>query len=143
MIAKSQLLAAALGVGCCVAMPMALAQESDGNAQQDSARNSHESGFRVYVDPETGRLVSTPVTAEQRAAAASDGMFSQDASRAVEAVAADGSKMFLLNGEFELALGAHLGPDGQRHFGCSDAAHASLNPAEHASAIPPPAANDR
>jgi hypothetical protein len=135
MIVKPQLLAAALGVGCLISMQGALAQEP--------ANNSHESGMRVYVDPETGRLVSAPVTAEQRAAAASDAVFSQDASKAVEAVAADGSKMYLLNGEFELALGVQLGTDGERHFGCSDAAHAALAPAAHASAHAPPAANDR
>ena len=143
MTAKPQILAAALGIGCLLATAMAPAQESAGNTQQESTNLSHQSGFRVYLDPETGQLVSAPVTDEQRAAAASDAIFSQDASRVIEAVASDGSRMYLLNGEFELALTAHLDPDGQRYFDCSVAEHASLSPSEHARAHPLPAITDR
>ncbi len=137
MVVKSPFVAVALSVGSLLVVPVAMAQEP--------ASNTHESGVRVYVDPETGRLVSAPVTAEQRAAAAADAAtFSQDSSKVVEAVAADGSPMYILNGQFELALGVAVDEHGQRHYGCSDASHAALSAAEHASEhAASPAANDR
>ncbi len=98
------------------------------------ANDTAQSALRVYVDPETGALVSTPVTEAQRAAAAADTTFSQDASKTVEAVAADGSKMYILNGQFELATTLRIDADGRRLVECGDAAHAGLEVMEHARA---------
>lgn len=125
MFVYLRFLAIALGVFAAV-VPLAHAEEP--------AEHEFQSGFRVYVDPETGRIVSAPVTEEQRAAAAADSVFSQDSSAVTEAVAVDGSPMFILNGQFELALGVEMGPDGTRRYSCGDAAHAGLLPADHAEA---------
>lgn len=129
MSVNARLLAVALGA--CTILPSAYADEAANDNDQ------FHSGFRVYVDPETGRLVSAPVTDEQRAAAAGDNAFSQDTSRVTEAVATDGSKMYILNGEFELALSAEIDASGKRHFACGDASHAALLPDEHAMAHAP------
>ena len=133
MSMQARFLAIAVGA-CSIVLPSAHADEA--------ANDEFHSGMRVYVDPESGQLVSAPVTDEQRAAAAGDKAFSQDASRATEAVAADGSRMYLLNGEFELALSASQDPNGSLRFGCADAAHAALLPTEHASLHAPAGAND-
>lgn len=125
MSVKLRFLAIALGVGVAV-VPLAHSEEA--------VEDEFQSGFRVYVDPETGRIVSAPLTDEQRAAAAADSMFTQDTSAVTAGVAADGSPMYILNGQFELALGAEVNPDGTRRYGCGDAEHASLLPADHAAA---------
>lgn len=125
MSVKLRFLALALGA-CMAVVPLAEADEA--------ADPEFQSGFRVYVDPETGQLVSTPVTEEQRAAAAADRVFAQDSRAVIEAIAVDGSPMYILNGQFELALGAQVDPDGTRRYNCGDAAHVGMLPAAHAEA---------
>jgi hypothetical protein len=133
MAVQNRFLVLALGA-CAVVMPSAHAEEA--------ANEQFQSGMRVYVDPETGRLVSAPVTDEQRAAAAAASTFSQDSSKATEAVATDGSKMFLLNGQFELALSANVDANGELQFGCNDAEHANLLGSEHSQLHAPAGAAD-
>ena len=99
-----------------------------------SSASSHQAGLRVYVDPETGALVSQPVTAEQRAfAQASNSHFTQDDSKATAAVAADGSRMWILNGEFEMALRIAILPDGSVSSFCDDSSHAAQGAHVHLS----------
>lgn len=87
--------------------------------------------MRVYRDPETGKLVSRPVTEEQRREAQLDAEFSRP-SRAVEGLASDGSPMIILNGDHEQALSVQLDADGARHPVCTDADHGALPAHTHA-----------
>lgn len=132
MAAHARFLTMALGI-CAVAMPV---------FADESANDEFQGGMRVYVDPATGQLVSAPGTDSQRVAAASDSSFSQDVSRITEATAADGSKMYILNGEFELALSASADASGKLHYACNNAEHAALAPTDHASAHATAAARD-
>jgi hypothetical protein len=114
-----------LGLSAAVCSASA-AEEAAAAAAAEPSATSHQAGLRVYVDPETGALVSQPVTAEQRAFAASSSQhFTQDDSKATAAVAADGSRMWILNGEFEMALNAAVDADGTLRSFCDDASHAA------------------
>jgi hypothetical protein len=77
--------------------------------------------MRAYIDPETGKLVSHPVTAEQKRAA------QQAASRPAPVVQtihhADGSVEDVLNGAADAVLTATVGKDGKIHMHCSDGTH--------------------
>lgn len=86
-----------------------------------------EQGMRAYVDPETGALSSTPVTAEQQQAAETpDPAFRQDDAGVAVIRMPDGSRMAHLQGRFEVAMVATVAADGSIQTECNDVeAHAS------------------
>lgn len=89
-------------------------------------------GMRVYVDPDTGELVSQPVTSEQRAAAqATDALFVDNPNAIVESVAVDGSRMLILNGQHEMAMTATVDATGKRHVQCMDKTDGGSGPHRH------------
>lgn len=107
------------------------------------AQPSNAAGMRVYVDPESGDLVSAPVTAEQKAAAAADAeQFRQDDTGLREVIHADGSKSMDLEGRYELATQAHKSADGSVGYSCNDAAHVAQGKHDHTQPAPAAPARD-
>lgn len=93
-------------------------------SEPSAAAGTAEAGLRVYVDPQSGELVSQPVTAEQRhQAATADSMFNEDTSDLVPVQMADGSIMVDLKGRFQQATVATVQADGSIRTYCSDAEH--------------------
>ncbi len=108
-----------------------------------------EQGMRAYVDPETGALSSTPVTAEQQQAAETpDPAFRQDDAGVAVIRMPDGSKMAHLNGRFEVAMVATVAADGSIKTVCNDVeghasgTHSHAAPAAPAAPEAPAAVND-
>lgn len=99
------------------------------------ADSAHESGMRVYLDPETGMLSPVPVTPEQ---VVEDEMFKAAHMPAPmeELRRADGTVTVRLNGNFEVASQVVIAPDGRRISMCTDAAHAGQAPHTHFLAAP-------
>lgn len=94
--------------------------------------NGAEAGMRVYVDPQTGELVSSPVTAEQRQqASAADAAFNQDNTDLVPVRMPDGSIMVDLQGRFQQATVATVQPDGSIRTYCNDADHVAQGVHNH------------
>ena len=94
--------------------------------EQPATGNTAEVGLRVYVDPQSGELLSQPVTAEQRQQAANaDALFNQDNSDLVPVQMPDGSTMVDLRGRFQQATVATVQADGSIRTYCSDAGHAA------------------
>jgi len=81
-------------------------------------------GIRVYIDPATGKFSEKPVTDEQRRAAEA-GIVSGPLAPMVETRHPDGTVQVDLNGHFEMANMAVVGPDGKLMRVCDDAAHAA------------------
>ncbi|MFN7550225.1 MAG: post-PEP-CTERM-1 domain-containing protein [Pseudomonadota bacterium] len=81
-------------------------------------------GIRVYIDPATGKFSEKPVTDEQRRAAEA-GIDSGPLAPMVETRHPDGTVQVDLNGHFEMANMAVVGPDGKLMRVCDDAAHAA------------------
>lgn len=104
------------------------------------AASVHESGMRVYLDPETGLLSPVPVTPEQMV---EDEMFNAGRAPAPmeELRRADGTVTVRLNGNFEVASQVVIAPDGRKISVCTDAAHAGQAP--HAHVLPQPTAEER
>lgn len=104
---------------------IAAEKQSSNPPQQASAPVQAESSaaMRVFRDPETGELVSQPVTQAQRDALEADTAFDQFESRAVESVATDGSPMIILNGDAEVAMKVARDESGDLHTGCLEASH--------------------
>ncbi|MEZ5440803.1 MAG: hypothetical protein R3F15_04885 [Lysobacterales bacterium] len=100
-------------------------------------------GVRAYVDPETGQLTSRAVTPEQQQADAQATEFSQDATQVELATAADGSPMYILNGQFEMALTAQTRADGSLQLGCTQIEHQGLSAEAHAHAHPSAPTDDQ
>lgn len=111
----AMLVAGALAVGC--------AHAGDGKAasknRAEPATNAIESGIKIYVDPETGRTSSTPVTEEQKRAAA-NAMPAPDFSKIREIHKADGSIEWQFNGQVQEAVIATRDADGKLHLTCSE-----------------------
>ncbi|MGH8041412.1 MAG: post-PEP-CTERM-1 domain-containing protein [Rudaea sp.] len=87
-----------------------------------SAAPAQTSQLRAYIDPETGRLVDHPVTAEQKRAAA-QGMQLPNRGPVQEIHHADGSIEVVLNGAADSELIATVGKDGKVSVQCTDATH--------------------
>jgi hypothetical protein len=82
------------------------------------------SGLRVFIDPETGQLVSQPITeAQKKAVEAVDPSFRQDDEGLQIVYFADGSSMMDLQGRFQQATVAEAQPDGSLRTYCDDADH--------------------
>ena len=107
------------------AVLMAAATVADADEKAvESTNNVAESGLRVYVDPQSGELVSQPITAEQRHQANSaDAAFNQDTTDLVPVQMPDGSIMLDLQGRFQQATVATVQPDGSIRTYCNDADH--------------------
>jgi hypothetical protein len=78
----------------------------------------NESAVKMYVDPESGRLVSRPANATQ--AAALDGQFQQDFSKVQEIHKTDGSIEWVFNGQVDSALVAKRDANGKLQIVCSE-----------------------
>lgn len=111
----------------------ASAYAADEKASQPTATGSTaEAGLRVYVDPQSGELVSQPVTPEQRRQSANtDAAFNQDASDLVPVKMPDGSTMVDLQGRFQQATVATVQPDGSIRTYCNDADHVAQGQHNH------------
>lgn len=114
-----------------------------------AAETQSAQGMRAYVDPETGALSSTPVTAEQQQAAETpDPSFRQDDAGVAVIRMPDGSKMAHLNGRFEVAMVATVAADGSIQTECNDVeghasgTHSHAAPAAPAAPEAPAAVND-
>lgn len=81
--------------------------------------------MRVYVDPETGKLSSVPVTPEQMVEDEISGL-EKGLSPVEEIRHPDGTVVTHLNGRFEVASQVDVGPDGRRIARCTLADHAGL-----------------
>jgi hypothetical protein len=125
MIACAALLTAAL---------VAQASPADEKPTKSSAGTSV--GMRVYIDPATGKFTDRPVTEEQRRAAA-EGIETGPLAPMVETRHPDGTVQVDLNGHFELASKAVIGPDGKLMRVCDDAAHGALGEHAHPVAAAP------
>lgn len=91
-----------------------------------------EVGMRAYVDPQSGQLVSEPVTDEQRRQATEvDPAFSQDSSDLEVVHLPDGSTMMDLQGRFQQATVASVQSDGRLTTYCNDADHLALGKHSH------------
>lgn len=111
--------------GACVAAvaapPTKPAPAADA-AQASTATPAASAGLRAYIDPETGRLVERPVTAEQQRAAVQD-IAAPDFSKIQEIRHADGSIETIFNGQVDNALIATVGKDGKVSMHCSEPGH--------------------
>lgn len=97
-----------------------------------AAKAQGEAGMRAYVDPQSGQLVSEPVTDEQkRQATAVDSAFSQDSSDLEVVHLPDGSTMMDLQGRFQQATVASVQSDGRLTTYCNDADHLALGKHRH------------
>jgi hypothetical protein len=85
------------------------------------AKSSAQARMRAYIDPETGRLTSTPVTAEQKRAAQQQVKESAPTVQTIHHT--DGSIEDVLNGSADAVLTATVGKDGTIHLQCSDPSH--------------------
>ena len=97
---------------------------------------SQGAGMVAYIDPETGRLTSSPTEAqraEMQAALAAVLDRSQDG--LYDLILPDGSVMRDLQGRFQNAVVVRLAADGTQSAGCVTDAEAAL--------VPPPHATDR
>ncbi len=106
-------------------------QEAQSAAQP--AVSGSDVGMRAYVDPETGLLTSTPVTAEQKQAAAR-AVSEEKLAPMVERRLEDGTLLIDLNGNFEMAQQQVVGADGKRYRLCTEAAHAAQASHNHETA---------
>jgi hypothetical protein len=128
--------------GICIAL-LSVTLAGTAAADQGAAEKAQpenvqaEAGMRVYVDPETGQLTSTPVTPEQRAQAESSEAFRQDDTGLRVVHMPDGSSMMDLQGRFEQATAAQVTAEGKLQTYCSDADHLKLGQHAHADAGAP------
>jgi hypothetical protein len=84
-----------------------------------AADDGAQAAMRAYVDPETGRLVDRPVTAEQARDAARIAP-TGDASKVTKVDLANGARQYKLNGQADEALVAHVRADGSLEYRCSE-----------------------
>lgn len=87
-------------------------------APASTANNPAAAGMRAYVDPETGQLVSAPVSQAQ--AKALDAQFQSDPDRVEEVRKADGSVEWKLNGQADSALVARRTASGKLEMVCAE-----------------------
>lgn len=85
-----------------------------------------DSAIKVYVDPESGALVSRPPNAAQAAALGRD-EFRQDFSRIEEIRKADGSIEWVFNGQVDSALSVVKQDDGSLDVVCSEHGQAHVH----------------
>ncbi|PIV34319.1 MAG: hypothetical protein COS34_04675 [Lysobacterales bacterium CG02_land_8_20_14_3_00_62_12] len=110
--------------------PIVLADDVHADTQSGAA--TAQAGMRAYVDPATGKLVSQPVTAEQkRQATTVDPAFSQDSSDLRVVQMPDGSTMMDLQGRFQQATVVAKQSDGSLSTYCNDADHLTLGTHRH------------
>ena len=100
-------------------------------------------GMRAYIDPESGQLTTRAITPDQQEATAQATEFTQDASQIELSTAADGSPMYVLNGQFEMALSAQTRADGSLQLGCTQIEHQGLSAEAHAHAHPSAPTDDQ
>ena len=98
-------------------------------------------GMVAYIDPETGRLTSSP-TAAQRAEMQAELAAVLDRSQdgLFDVVLPDGSVMRDLQGRFQNAVVVRVAADGKLGAGCVTDAERALAPAPHATELQPAAA---
>ena len=104
----------ALALGALLA-----ANAADGNAAGADAPAA-QPAMRAYVDPETGRLVDRPVTAEQARDAAKAAPVGGDASKVTRVEHANGMRQYKLHGQADEALVAVVRADGSLEYRCSE-----------------------
>lgn len=112
------------------------AQAEQAPAKQEapaaSAESVGQSGMLAFVDPETGELVSSPVTEEQKQfaeRAGNDLNFSDEG--LVQQVMPDGSVMVDLQGRYQMSMVVDVQADGSLRARCTDDAHTALGAHEH------------
>lgn len=112
------------------------------------AQSQGQSGMRAYVDPETGALVSQPVTEAQRleaaAAAEADNLNYSDIGLQ-KVMLPDGSVMVDLQGRYQMSMTVEVQPDGSLQASCTDSAHSAMGAHSHdltTTATPAPVARD-
>jgi hypothetical protein len=108
------------------------------SAAEETKPAQGQSGMRAFVDPETGQLVSQPVTPEQqRAVEAVDPSFRQDSEGLQVIYFADGSSMANLEGRFQQATVVEVQADKSLRTYCSDADHLKMGQHTHDEAAAP------
>ena len=96
---------------------------------KSNASTGHQSGVRIYVDPQTGRRTTTPSNEARRnveAQAARDPAFNQSSDGLVERPLPSGGGIVDLQGRFQSTVGVKVGKDGKRELYCDEAAHEAL-----------------
>jgi len=96
-----------------------------------AATSSHQSGVRVYVDPQTHRRTTQPSPEARRAAAdaaASNPAFNHSSEGLVERPLPNGGYIVDLEGRFQSAVGVRIGKDGKREFYCDEPGHTPAAP---------------
>ena len=127
----------------------ALAAEPEETAEPMSTQSpsaaagapSQGAGMVAYIDPETGRLTSSPTEAqraEMQAVLAAVLDRSQDG--LYDVVLPDGSDMRDLQGRYQHAIVVRVAADGTQDAGCVTNPEAALSPASHAADRQPAAA---
>jgi hypothetical protein len=121
-----------LMVGALLGASMITNAATEQEASSAQASPAQASGLRAFIDPETGQLVSQPVTqAQKNAVEAVDPAFRQDDEGLQIVYFADGSSMMDLQGRFQLATVVETKPDGSLRTYCSDADHLKLGQHTH------------
>ena len=122
------LLYATLGGLVCLSLPMAtMAAKYQQTAtpapvEQDVEAVATVNQMRVFIDPETGKRVSRPVTVEQQRAAET-GMDMRQAGPVEEIRHPNGMIEYVLNGAADSFLTISVDKNGQRHSQCTDPTH--------------------
>jgi hypothetical protein len=118
--------------GALLGASMMSSAATEQEASQVQSAPTNTAGLRAFVDPETGQLVSQPVTdAQKRAVEAVDPSFRQDDEGLQIVYFADGSSMMDLQGRFQQATVAEAKPDGSLRTYCNDADHLKLGKHTH------------
>jgi hypothetical protein len=112
-----------LVVPCVAFAAQPAATQSDVKPAKDvKSTTPAQTQMRAYIDPETGRLVGHPVTADQQRAA-QQAVKAPDQSVVQAIVHADGSTEYILNGAADSEMIATVGKDGKVHTHCTDPTH--------------------
>ena len=105
------------GASCCAAMGAKQAKAHTPAAKAETVAPA-EAGMRVYRDPETGELTSTPSAADAAAAAKETDAATEALRDPVQTVLPDGSVMLELNGHGQEYFMMSLDKDGKRVTQC-------------------------
>ncbi|HOC44827.1 MAG TPA: hypothetical protein PKJ99_17575 [Thermoanaerobaculales bacterium] len=85
--------------------------------QEQAVTQAPAAGLVVYIDPETGKVTSTPTDAQRAAMqSALAELLNYSDEGLVEVVMPDGSVVMDLQGRFQSTLIVQVAPDGTRHF---------------------------
>lgn len=122
--------------GVAIMLAVCSVQAAPPEAAPTATEAVGSSGMRVYIDPATGKFTDRPVTEAQRRAAA-EGILSGPLAPMVETRHPDGSVQLDLNGHFEMASVAAIGPDGKLVRVCNDIQHAAQGVHFHPTAAAP------